>query len=67
MTMTRYITVTSYPKGLPPAEKVRANRIVEHIPYEVSDEQLEMEAREIVREEVLEELVAEKLAELKSK
>jgi len=46
MPETKYIEEYTYPDGLTAAEKTPANAIINKIPYEVSDEQLEQEAAE---------------------
>lgn len=42
MPETRYNTETSYPEGLSAEEKTLDKAIIKKIPYEVSDEELEM-------------------------
>lgn len=46
MPETRYIEEYTYPDGLTPAEKIPQNATIKKIPYEVSDEELEMDAAE---------------------
>ena len=46
MPETRYNEEYTYPDGLTPEEKIPANATINKIPYEVSDEQLDIEAAE---------------------
>ncbi len=46
MPETRYDEIYFYPKDLSPEQKIPQNATIKKIPYEVSDEELEMDAAE---------------------
>jgi len=64
MPKTRYIETYHYPANLPASEKTvanaKANGWIERVAYQVSDEELEREAKVLAEQETLVELAAEK-------
>ncbi len=52
MPETRYIETYAYPKGMAAKDKLPANAVITHEPYEVSDKQLAQEAEDARREEL---------------